>query len=147
MAEHSERRELAFNRERIFDLVADVERYPEFLPAWQEARIYRRDGDVYYTEQVIGRGPVRERFRSRTTLRHPTQIQVEATDDLFRHFDLLWEFQDAGEQQCRVDFSLRAEARSRLFQRVLDILLTDMARSIVSAFEKRATELYGPGAA
>ena len=62
---------LPYTREQLFDLAADVERYPDYLPWWAAARVRKRDGNVYCTDQVIRFGPLRQRFGSRTVLRRP----------------------------------------------------------------------------
>lgn len=142
MVEHTESRILPFDAEVLFDLVADVERYPEFVPFWKEARISRRESDeVYYTEQVIGKGPVHERFRSKTVLERPHRIDVTASEEAFRHFDIHWRFDPAGKGSCHVFVRLVAEARSPLLQRVLDTMLINAPRNIVRAFEDRAHRL------
>jgi coenzyme Q-binding protein COQ10 len=142
MARHEERRMIPFPREFVFDLVADVESYPTFLPAWREARVYKREEGAYYTEQVIGRGPVRERFRSRTTLCRPESIVVSSSETRFRNFEIHWRFDAADDEQCRVHFTLEAESKSRILQGVLDVMLHEMARSIVQSFEDRARVMY-----
>ncbi len=74
--------------EQLFDLAADVERYPNFLPWWVAACIRERDRDVYYTDQVVGFGIGRASFSSKTVLRRPERIDVTSTDRPFRHFNL-----------------------------------------------------------
>jgi coenzyme Q-binding protein COQ10 len=139
MTTYQETRLVRVPRESLFDLVADVERYPEFLPLWSAARIRARKGNVYYTEQVIGLGPIRERFRTRTALERPHAIEVRSTDGLFRKFLICWQFEDEG-SDCRVSISLTWEVRSRLLQAAIDGLLPMTARSMVAAFEQRAQD-------
>lgn len=144
MAAHKEQRLLPYSPELIFDLVADVESYPAFLPLWKQAKVSYRQGNVYSTDQVIQIGPARKRFRSKTVLQRPKRIDITSSDRLFRHFAIRWIFEPTPDGACRVDFVLTCEARSRLLQGVFDVVLLDAAQSIVSAFEKRARELYGP---
>lgn len=142
MASHRETRLLSYPVEFLFDIVADVESYPQFVPMWKEARIYKRTEDGYCTEQVIGKGPVRERFRSCTVLDRPEYIEVTSTDGIFTKFTIRWDFEPAGSEACRVTFALACKAGSPLLERVFDVMLMDMGRSTVSAFEQRARELY-----
>jgi coenzyme Q-binding protein COQ10 len=142
MAAHKETRVLPYHPELIFDLVADVESYPEFLPMWQEVWVQSRTDEGYLTEQVIGGGPIRERFRTKTMLERPRRIEVNSLDGPFRNLSIRWEFQLIGKARCQVDFSLACQARSRLFQHVMEVMLLEMGRSTVSAFEQRARRLY-----
>jgi len=138
MSIHTERRLVHAPQERLFELIADVEKYPDFLPMWIDARIYRRRGDTYFTEQEIGLGPVRQRFRTKTVLASPARIEVTSADDgLFREFFIRWDLASAG-QNCRVDITLSWEVRSYLMQKAIDLLLPETARSMVRAFERRA---------
>ena len=137
MSIHSEHRLIRAPQERLFELIADVEEYPDFLPMWVDARIYRRRGNTYFTEQEIGLGPLRQRFRTKTELTPPTRIEVTSADGLFREFFIRWDLASAG-QNCRVDISLSWEVRSFLMQKAIDLLLPETARSMVLAFERRA---------
>ncbi len=128
--------------ERIFDLVADVERYPEFLPLWLDARIYRhQDETTYFTEQEVGLGPLHERFRTKTVMTRPDIIEVTSHDGLFRDFRIRWTFEDAGvggKAACRANVALTWQVRSWLMQRAIDLVLPETARSMVEAFARRA---------
>ena len=144
MSSHSEQRVISCSPERFFDIVADVESYPAFLPFWRNAKVYRRVGDVYYTRQEIGIGPVRESFLSKTVLQPPTQIDIVSSEPMFQEFAIHWKFRPTPEGGCRVRFKLSIEARSGLLRKVMNAMLADTARGMVSAFERRAAELYGP---
>ena len=140
MTTHREIRDIAVPREVIFDLVADVERYPEFLPLWTEARIFRHRGaDIYYTEQEVGLGPVRQRFHTRTTLVRPAHIDVPSNDPSFRTFHIGWDFAERP-GGCRVRIGLSWKVHSWLMQRAIDLLLPETAKSMVDAFERRARQ-------
>lgn len=143
MSTHSETRVLPYPPERFFDLVADVESYPEFLPFWRDAKVYRRVGQVYYTDQEVGIGPVRERFRSKTVLERPTRIDILSSERMFRKFAIHWEFTPISSGGCQVQFTFCVEARSRLLGKVMDALILETARGMVAAFERRARERFG----
>ncbi len=143
VASHKVSRVLPYEPEQVFDLVADVERYPDFLPWWVAARISQRDGEVYYTDQVVRFGLVRERFSSKTVLRHPERIDVTSTDRPFRHFSLLWTFDPAHEGNCRVALAVDLELYSRLFHELFGRVLPHTLGGIISAFETRACRVYG----
>ena len=144
MSTHRDSLVIAAPRERVFDLVADVERYPEFLPLWLDARIYRhRDESTYFTEQEVGLGLLHERFRTKTVMERPNSIEVSSHDGLFRDFRIHWAFADAGtaaKPACQVDIALTWQVRSRLMQRAIDLVLPETARSMVRAFDRRARQ-------
>jgi len=146
MATHNEKRLLPYMPEQIFDLVADVEKYPEFLPLWRSVSVQRPPGEngtgLYHTEQTLQLGPVQKKFRTETLLERPHRIHVESSDPLFNHFSIQWVFQPQPEAACLVDFSLRCEAGSFLLRPILEVVLMEAAQSIVRAFERRARALY-----
>jgi coenzyme Q-binding protein COQ10 len=134
---------LSYSPEQLFDLAADVERYPKFLHWWKAARVKRRDGDVYYTDQDLAFGPIRVRFGSKTSLRRPDRIDVTSHDPPFRDFKLVWTFEPLPDVNCcRVRLIARFELRSRLLQEVVERLLPDMLPEIITAFESRAARIY-----
>jgi len=140
MTTYTETRVVKAPRGKLFDLIADVERYPDFLPMWVDARVERRDEGVYHTEQEVGLGPIRERFRTKMELSRPTRIEVTSTDGLFRDFGIMWDFGESG-GGCRVTISMTWQVHSPLLQKAIDMLLPETARSMVTAFEERAREV------
>lgn len=143
MSCHEVHRLLGYTAEQLFDLVADVDRYPEFVPWWTEARVRERDGDVYYTDQVIGLGPIRVRFGSRTVLRRPERIEVTSSDRPFRHFHLVWRFNRVSGKGCRVDLKVDIEFRSRILRNAFGWRLAGETRRIIAAFQSRADRIHG----
>jgi coenzyme Q-binding protein COQ10 len=131
-------RVLPHTAERLFDIAADVERYPEFLPWWVAARVRHRQGDVYQTDQVVSLGVLRRRFSSETVLRRPERIEVTSTDRLFRRFELVWAFDAAADEGCLVSLAVDLELRSRVMDALLGQTLAGTVDGIVSAFEARA---------
>lgn len=138
MTIYRETRDIAAPREVLFDLVADVESYPDFLPLWNHARIYRHRGEaIYYTEQEVGLGPIRQRFHTRTGLVRPERIDITSNDPSFRTFHIGWNFAERS-GGCRVGIVLSWKVHSWMMQRGIDLLLPETARSMVDAFERRA---------
>jgi coenzyme Q-binding protein COQ10 len=131
-------RTLPYDRERLFDLAADVERYPEFLRWWLAARVWQRQGDTYYTEQTLGFGPVRARFRSKTVLRRPERIDVVSDEPPFRTFRLAWIFEPQPEVGCTVILSAELDFNSFLLERIVDHVLRRTIADIIRDFEARA---------
>ena len=142
MSSQTRKRLLPYTCEQVFSLAADVERYPEYLPWWLAARIRRREANTYFTDQVLGLGPVRVSFGSRTVLQPPTRIDVTSKDFRFRQFKLSWNFVTMGETGCRLSLTAELELRSVLLQGILDRALPSAAAEAVAAFEARAHSLY-----
>lgn len=134
-------RSLPYNAELLFDLAADVERYPEFLRWWIAARIRKREGDVYYTEQVLGLGPVRIQFSSKTFLHRPERIEVCSEQSPFRQFHLVWKFVPETAGGCQVSLAAKVEFRSRVLEKIVAQVLPTVIGEIISAFEARAYQL------
>lgn len=134
---------LPFSAEQLFDLAADVERYPEFLRWWIAARIVKRSANTYYTDQVLGLGPISIKFTSKTMLHRPGRIDVTSVDLPFRQFALSWMFEPRP-GGCRVSLVVELELRSHLLQHIVDRVLPTAIGDIIVAFETRASELCKP---
>jgi coenzyme Q-binding protein COQ10 len=125
----------------MFNLVADVERYPEFVPLLRKARVVGRFDGGYETEQTLALGPLAHSFRTRTQLDRPHSIVVTSDDRSFCLFDVRWSFAPTAERCCRIDFSLECEPRSIWLRPIGDVLVGQMALSMVQAFATRARHL------
>ena len=143
MLHHTAQCVLAYRPEQLFDLVADVERYPEYLPGWIAARVREREGNVYFTDQVVGFGAFRERFGSRTVLHRPDRIEVTSTDNLFRSLSLTWDFGALPGDWCRVELFVDLKLRSGLVDRLFRRTAIGTPEAIMSAFVRRAHHVYG----
>ncbi len=142
MATHAERRALPYTPQQMYALVADIDRYPEFLPWCIAARVIRRDGDVIYSDMVIGFKMFRERFSSKVTLNPPDSILVDYIRGPMRYLNNHWRFEPNG-QGCVIDFYVDFEFHSAILQSAIGLLFNEAARRMVSAFEARARQLYG----
>ncbi|MFQ5995454.1 MAG: type II toxin-antitoxin system RatA family toxin [Acidiferrobacterales bacterium] len=140
---YSDQRKLPYSNENMFDLVADIERYPEFLAGWLAADIRQRDGDVLYVDQALGLGILRLRFSSRAVLRRPERIDIASTDGPFERFDINWQFEPISDLKCLLHFRLSYRLRSSLVEIVTARFLSESARAVVTSFERRAAQLYG----
>jgi coenzyme Q-binding protein COQ10 len=148
MPKHTETRRLPHTAQQMYDLVADVKRYPEFLPWTAGARIreLRDAGDhqVMLADLVISFKVFRESFGSRVTLWPDTKkIDTEYLDGPFKYMISSWHFEDA-EDGCDVHFHVEFEFRNRLLQTTATVFFNDAMQRVVRAFERRAAELYGP---
>ena len=148
MPTHAERRLLPYTQQQLFDLVADVERYPEFLPWCVGARVRERTGDRITADLLIGFRMVRERFTSRVVLDRPHHIDVSYAEGPFRHLTNHWEFIAQPDGSCVIDFYVDFEFHSRMLQKIIEVLFNEAVKRMVGAFETRARQLYGaPGGA
>lgn len=144
MPTHAEQRHLPYSPDQLYDLVADVERYPRFLPWCKAARIAKRDGASFWADLIISFKVYRERFGSKVTL-HPADklIDVEYIDGPFKYLNNHWKFVDAGDGTCIVDFYVDFEFKNRVLQNLIGLLFNEAVRRMVAAFESRAKDLYG----
>jgi coenzyme Q-binding protein COQ10 len=133
---------LPFTCEQVFDLAADVERYPEFLPGWISARIVKREANVLHVEQVLGIGPAQLRFASRTRLHRPERIEVTSSERPFRHYSLTWLFAPGPPVSCNLSVIVDLELESRLLQLLVNRVLPGSITGAIAAFEARASSLY-----
>jgi coenzyme Q-binding protein COQ10 len=137
-------RRLAYSAEQIFVLVADVERYPEFLPWWVAARVLEREAHAYETDQVIRFGMIRERFSSRTVLEPHRRISVSATDGPWRRLELDWSFESLPDEGAEIRLSADIAFASAPLQALFERVLTRAIGRIIEAFERRARQIHGP---
>lgn len=143
MSTHAEKRLLPYSPEQLFDLVADVARYPEFLPWCVGTRIRSQEGETIVADVVIGFKMFRERFVSEVTLDRPRRIDVAYREGPFRYLNNHWIFEPAAGGACEIDFYVDFEFRSRLMQKMIGAVFNEAVKIMVSAFEKRAREIYG----
>lgn len=128
----------------MFDLVAEVEKYPEFLPWCVASRIRSRSETLLVADLVIGFKGIRESFTSIVSLdRQNLVIQVEYQDGPFKHLNNYWKFKPADDGSCILDFYVDFEFKSRILQKAIELLFGEAVRRMVGAFEKRAVALYG----
>ena len=142
MPRHAEIRTVPWRDDQLFDLVADVGRYPEFLPWCVGARVRSRNEMLMIADLTIGFGPFRESFTSRVTLDRPRRIVVTYENGPFRYLTNHWIFEAAGEG-CRIDFKVDFEFRSRVLQAAIGVVFQEAVRRMVSAFIRRAATVYG----
>lgn len=147
MTTHAENRTLPYAPELLFDLVAGVEKYPEFLPWCLASRITRREGDVFYADLIIGYKLVREKFTSKVTLERPGVISVEYLSGPMRYLSNHWRFIREPDGSCTIDFYVDFEFRNPLLQKLMGAFFNEIVRRMVSAFEARAAALAAEHAA
>ncbi|OAN97836.1 type II toxin-antitoxin system RatA family toxin [Sulfitobacter geojensis] len=148
MPTHTETKELPYTAQQMYDLVADVKSYPEFLP-WTAAARIRSDEDkgdhrVMDADLVISFKVFRERFTSRVVLwPDARKIYTEYLDGPFKYMKSNWAFEDAA-GGCKVHFHVDFEFKNAILQGIIGIVFNEAMQRVVRAFEARAKALYGP---
>ena len=147
MPTHKEKRLLGYSAEKIFDLVIDVDRYPEFLPWCLSANVLKNDIDTFDADLVIGFKMIREKFGSHVKSQRPRWIEVTPISGPFKRMTNIWRFTAETRDTCMIDFYVEFEFRSRLMNKLIGVLFHEAVRRMVGAFERRAWELYGTSSA
>jgi coenzyme Q-binding protein COQ10 len=149
MPQFSTTRRVAHSASDMFDLVADVDHYPEFVPLCRSLKVRRRtqDGegrDVIVADMTVAYKIVHETFTSRVTLdRQKREILVEYLKGPFQRMNNRWTFNPAGDRACDVEFFISYEFRSRTLGLLMGSVFDAAFRRFASAFEKRANQVYG----
>jgi len=149
MPQFSTKRRVRHSAEKMFELVADTENYPKFVPLCQALRVKSRTekGEgvcVLVADMTVAYKLVHYTFTSRVTLDRPNlKILVEYIDGPFRRLQNRWAFRPAGEQACDVEFFIDYELRSRTLGMLMGTVFDTVFRRMASAFEERANRIYG----
>src|SRR6266571_6079260 len=132
----------------MFDLVADVERYPEFVPLCRSLKVRKRipepEGvEILIADMTIAYKLIRESFASRVTLDRPTlQILVEYLEGPFSQLENRWTFHPTGDRTCEIEFFISYEFRSRTLGLLMGAMFDAAFRRFAAAFERRADVIY-----
>ena len=142
MTTHAEQRLIRHSPEQLFDLVADVRRYPEFLPWCLACRVRKQTDTALVADLMIGFQVFKEQFTSHVQMnRNELIIKVEYAEGPFKYLKNKWKFRKHPDG-CMIDFYVDFEFKSRLLQTVIESLFTEAVKRMVRAFETRADQLY-----
>lgn len=146
MPRHTETRHLPYTPEQLFDLVADVRRYPEFLP-WVAATRIRSDGETeMVADLVVGFGSLKETFASRVHKEQPRRIAIDYIEGPLKFLHNEWRFKPAAGGGTDIHFCVDFAFKSRIFEALAGQMFDRALRRMIGAFEARAHRLYGGGA-
>ena len=145
MPRHKETRRLPYTPEQMFDLVADVGRYGEFLPWVAAVRVTSNSETEMVADLVVGFRALKERFTSRVAKQRPRTIHVDYLDGPLKYLRNDWTFEPDGAGGTIVGFNVDFEFRSRIFEALAGQMFGVAFRKMVGAFEERAAKLYGSG--
>ena len=145
MPRHTEKRNLPYTPEQMFDLVADVKRYQEFLP-WVAATRIRSDSESdMVADLVVGFKSLKETFTSRVHKHRPDKIVIDYIEGPLKYLHNSWQFTPDGRGGTDIDFCVDFAFKSRLFETLAGQMFDRALRRMIGAFEARAHELYGGG--
>ena len=143
MPKHTETRPLPYSPEQMFDLVADVARYPEFLPWVSAIRVRSNSDSQMVADMSVGFKGLRETFTSKVEKRRPDGLHIEYVDGPLKHLHNDWGFRADGQGGCLVDFSVDFAFKNRVFEMLAGQMFDRALRKMINAFEERAARLYG----
>ena len=134
---------LPYTALRVFDLVADVEKYPQFLPWCSAATVLGRDGELVTAALALARGRVRARFTTRNRLVRGESLEMRLLEGPFNALEGRWDFLPIGEAGSRVELCMRFETQGTLTGMVLGPVFEGICNQLVDAFAQRARRVYG----
>ena len=141
MPTHSEKRHLAYTAKELYSLVADIEKYPEFLPWCKALNIISRDTALIKAEMVIGFKFFKEKFTTEVSLTPNDRIEVKYLNGPFKYLYYYWVFKPNGDNSCIIDFFVDFEFNSPLLQKMVGIVFSEALAKMINAFENRAKEV------
>jgi coenzyme Q-binding protein COQ10 len=143
MTAYNEKVVVPYTIQQMYDLVAEVDRYPEFLPWCIGARILKRETNTLYAELIIGWKVLRERFSSKVILNPPLSVQFDYTNGPLKYLHGDWRFAPAPQGGTLVEFQVDFEFKSKALSLVMGGVFSELVHRMVGAYETRANQLYG----
>jgi ribosome-associated toxin RatA of RatAB toxin-antitoxin module len=138
---------LPYSAAQVFDIVSDIERYPEFLPWCSAAQIVGGEAAEVVAELTIMKGRISERFTTRNVLAYPDSIELHLVQGPFQRLAGMWRFTTLASLGSKVELELDFEMSRSLIQRTFGVIFAHAAGTMVDAFCSRARAIYGAGAA
>lgn len=143
MPKHEETRRLPYTPEQMFDLVADVQSYEQFLPWVSAIRVRSNSETEMVADMIVGFKGLSESFTSRVLKERPNSVHVDYLDGPLKHLSNDWRFRPDGEGGVLVDFTVDFAFKNRLFEMIAGQMFDKALRKMIGAFETRAAQLYG----
>lgn len=139
---YSDSMQLPYTCQQIFGMVADIERYPEFLPGWKQVRVLSRNDNRLFVEQQLQAGPAVFHFHSTALLEPCSGIQIIANDGPFHDLHIDWCFTSSIDDQCRITVEVKLDTKPGLMNGALQLLIGTGSSELLSLFERRARVLF-----
>ena len=146
MPRHTEQRHLPYTPEQLFDLVADVKSYPEFLPWVAAVRVRSNSETDMIADLVVGFRAIKETFTSRVRKRRPDEIVIDYIEGPLKYLHNSWTFEADGSGGTNIAFCVDFAFKNRIFESLAGQMFDRALRRMIGAFEDRAHALYGAGA-
>lgn len=127
----------------MYDLINDIRSYPAFLPWCSDAVIHEECGDVVLATLEVSKGAMRHQFTTRNSLLEPTMIKMELVEGPFKSLSGVWQFTELSPQACKIGLSLMFDFQGTLSKMAFGTVFSQAANTMVDAFCKRASEIYG----
>ena len=143
MPRHTETRNICYTREQMFDLVADVGRYQEFLPWVAATRVRSDTPSLMIADLVVGFKAIKETFTSRVTKERPASLAVDYIEGPLKYLHNSWRFEPDGKGGTDIHFCVDFAFKSRIFESLAGQMFDRALRRMIGAFETRAHALYG----
>ena len=142
MARYIEHCTLPYTQEQLFELVADVERYAEFVPWWIAAKVRPAGDNIVHVEQSITFGSLQHKFLSQAILQHPSSVYITSDDRPFRSLEIHWRIQPQSQGCCTIMLAIEFNLCSGLLQKLINRVFDYETKQLIKVFEQRAHELY-----
>ncbi len=133
---------LPYSQKRLFDIVADVQAYPDFLPWCQQSIIHSENDTEILADLVIGYGPLSERYTSKVMLTPNTRVDVDYQTGPFKYLDNYWVFKELGPNSTEVEFYIDFQFKSFLKQKAISAVFDKSKNSLMDAFEQRVQHIF-----
>lgn len=133
---------LLYSGEKIYRLITDVERYPEFLPGWLDVKVTESNKNYIKATQKIGMPFVNWKFKSHALLEEPNHVQITSTDEPFKHLDIHWNIEPMTQSLSRVTIRVSADIDTSV-RPIWNVIIKQSVHSLLEHFKDRAREIYG----
>ena len=140
---HIERQHSKHTPVQIFDLVIDVDRYPDMLPWFVEARVLRREDETMWCELAMGTRLFHKHFTTVAELNRPRRVEINSYDPMFERFQQIWTLEPAAEGGTDIEYRVDIRCRSHLLQALLEAGFAERAKTMVKAYIRWAQRTYG----
>ncbi|MDX1334552.1 MAG: type II toxin-antitoxin system RatA family toxin [Gammaproteobacteria bacterium] len=145
MSRYSKKMTLPWQCHQLFELAADIARYPEFLPGWKQVTILRRSDNKLLVEQKVGLGLVKKPFVSEAELIPCKEVKVHSNDGPFHYLNIHWMFEPMEDGGCQVCLHVDYAMKNRMLDQLSARFFKAMTSDVVDRFRKEARKRYGPG--
>ena len=132
-----------YTKEQMYDLVNDIESYPEFLPWCTDARVFNRKEESLSATVTLATGKIRQTFTTENKMQVGRRIDVNLISGPFNYLTGYWKFQDTTDHHCHIELMMDFEFKNKFLKLALNVVFNKFINSLVDSFTKRALQVYG----